>query len=305
MKGTFCLFLCFLTTVSKGHKVELLQEAYQCNKDDLVVYTLIFETHWAKDKFPKQYPENRPPAHWSKLIGMSHDENYELFRIGGTASEKFKLFAETGKTYLFGKENNTHVFDEFSTSSIKNGTGKTQVTFFVDGNHTMVSMAAKIIPSPDWFVGVDSLALCTEGSWLDSITIEGGPIDAGTDSGYTFTAPNWETEPQEIITKITSKYPKHPANSFYYPKLRDLPVIATFHIIKKKSYQLRRAFNDNKKQAPAKVQTDLNSSYQPQEDLTENEIERKNFTPSKMVKFNRFHRKRKVKKQGTKSGVVG
>lgn len=71
---------------------------------------------------------------------MSHDENYELFRIGGTASEKFKLFAETGKTYLFGKENNTHVFDEFSTSSIKNGTGKTQVTFFVDGNHTMVIM---------------------------------------------------------------------------------------------------------------------------------------------------------------------
>lgn len=40
-------------------------------------------------------------------------------------------------------------------------------------------MAAKIIPSPDWFVGVDSLALCTEGSWLDSITIEVSQILEG------------------------------------------------------------------------------------------------------------------------------
>lgn len=41
----------------------------RCHERDLVVYKLIFETNWTKENFPKQYPENRPPAHWSKVIG--------------------------------------------------------------------------------------------------------------------------------------------------------------------------------------------------------------------------------------------
>lgn len=31
---------------------------------------------------------------------------------------------------------------------------------------------ARIIPSPDWFIGIDSFDLCVNGNWLDSITIE-------------------------------------------------------------------------------------------------------------------------------------
>lgn len=31
---------------------------------------------------------------------------------------------------------------------------------------------ARMIPSPDWFIGVDSFDLCVDGNWLDSITIE-------------------------------------------------------------------------------------------------------------------------------------
>lgn len=109
-------------------------------------------------------------------------------------------------------------------------------------------MVARIVPSPDWFVGVDSLDLCADGHWIDTITVEvckfvkqilnnffydkASPLDAGTDSGFTFTAPNWATVPQEGIYKITSQYPRHMANSFYYPHLPDLPAIATFQIIK-------------------------------------------------------------------------
>lgn len=29
-----------------------------------------------------------------------------------------------------------------------------------------------MIPSPDWFIGIDSFDLCVNGNWLDSITIE-------------------------------------------------------------------------------------------------------------------------------------
>lgn len=31
---------------------------------------------------------------------------------------------------------------------------------------------SRIIPSPDWFIGIDSFDLCVNGNWLDSITIE-------------------------------------------------------------------------------------------------------------------------------------
>lgn len=35
-----------------------------------------------------------------------------------------------------------------------------------------VSLMTRIIPSPDWFIGIDSFDLCINGNWLDSITIE-------------------------------------------------------------------------------------------------------------------------------------
>lgn len=58
------------------------------------------------------------------------------------------------------------------------------------------------------------------------------PLDAGTDNGFTFTAPNWPTDPQGVIYRITSTYPAHPASSFYYPEDQRLPPIATYQFIK-------------------------------------------------------------------------
>ena len=57
-------------------------------------------------------------------------------------------------------------------------------------------MMSKLVPSPDWFVGLDSLDLCgPNGRFLDSLTVEADPMDAGTDNGFTFTSPNWPTVP--------------------------------------------------------------------------------------------------------------
>ena len=57
-------------------------------------------------------------------------------------------------------------------------------------------------------------------------------MDAGTDNGFTFTAPNWPSEPKEPVARITSRRPSHPANSFYYPTLDKLPSIATLTFVK-------------------------------------------------------------------------
>lgn len=67
---------------------------------------------------------------------------------------------------------------------------------------------------------------------MDSVTVELDPLDAGTDNGFTFTAPNWPTDPQGIVYRMTSHYPAHPAGSFYYPQNKRLPPIATFQFIK-------------------------------------------------------------------------
>lgn len=47
-----------------------------------------------------------------------------------------------------------------------------------------------------------------------------------TIAGYTFSSPRWGSDPQEVITELTSSYPNHTADAFYYPHLASLPPIA-------------------------------------------------------------------------------
>lgn len=68
-------------------------------------------------------------------------------------------------------------------------------------------MMVKVIPSPDWFVGVDSLNLCDGSQWKEEVTIDLQPYDAGTDSGFTFSSPNFPTSPPENITKVCQLLP--------------------------------------------------------------------------------------------------
>lgn len=83
-----------------------------------------------------------------------------------------------------------------------------------------LSFMMKIIPSPDWFIGVNSLDLCAHGRWKNKVHVDLTPFDAGTDQGLTFTAPNWPNTPQIPISAITSSFPDHPASSFLYPEFK-------------------------------------------------------------------------------------
>lgn len=52
--------------------------------------------------------------------------------------------------------NERSVFDEFSMPAIQMGAGRSEAKVFVDSNHSLVSLMTRIVPSPDWFIGVDS-----------------------------------------------------------------------------------------------------------------------------------------------------
>ena len=89
-----------------------------------------------------------------------------------------------------------------------------------------------MVPSPDWFIGVDSVDLCHDDSLVDTLSDKLDPLDGGTDNGFTFTSPNWPTEPRGVVFTISSQYPTHPAGSFHYPHLEHLPSIASIHFRK-------------------------------------------------------------------------
>ncbi|XP_024935582.1 spondin-2 isoform X2 [Cephus cinctus] len=170
-----------------------------------------------------------------KREGIVHNSSYILWREGLEATPEVRLIAEKGSGEIL--EQRKGVRDVFAAGRILQGVGMTETIFYSDAKHTKVSVISKIVPSPDWFVGLDSIELCMNGYWLNNLTIEAGPIDAGTDEGFTFTAPNWASEPQSPISMITSKNPSHPANSFYYPYLNELPPLVTFHFIKERVYR--------------------------------------------------------------------
>lgn len=57
-----------------------------------------------------------------------------------------------------------------------------------DPVHYQLSLATRLEPSPDWFVGVSGLNLCLPNcTWLDNKLINLYPWDGGTDAGYTYT----------------------------------------------------------------------------------------------------------------------
>ncbi|XP_011179363.1 spondin-1 [Zeugodacus cucurbitae] len=284
-----------------------------CQLDRLAVYKVVLHTYWTRDLFPKHYPDWRPTAQWTRTLGRTHDSSYALFHIGQQATAGVKQFAETGKSDLLdsivGEQQQQQmqhqqqlqqlqqqnvangnsfagfvptanavrgersVFDEFNIPAVLVGDGRQETKFFVDSNHSMVSLMTRIVPSPDWFIGVDSFQLCVGGSWIDTVTVEMDPLDAGTDNGFTFTAPNWPTSPQGVIYRITSRYPAHPASSFFYPKSKRLPPIATFQFIKLKEYELSEVFNfaeDDRKYETVKTQTHLEAEHD--STITNNEL---------------------------------
>uniref|UniRef100_A0A8B9RC50 Spondin 2a, extracellular matrix protein n=1 Tax=Astyanax mexicanus TaxID=7994 RepID=A0A8B9RC50_ASTMX len=186
-----------------------------CSARGPASYILVFTGHWSPQTFPKQYPLFRPPAQWSKLVGKTclkrcYSENSEK---GELSLEGVKGTSGTPEAQLRRTRAFACVFMCVSDRS----------AFSIP----QLSLLVKVIPSPDWFVGVDSLNLCEGGQWKQEVTFDLHPFDAGTDSGFTFSSPNFPTMPPENITMITSQKPNHPANSFYYPRLPQLPPLAT------------------------------------------------------------------------------
>lgn len=212
-----------------------------CTAAATAKYSLVFTGKWSQTAFPKQYPLYRPPAQWSPLIGVTHSSEYHIWQKNKFASNGVREFTEKGEAWTLMKEVEAageriqSVYGVFSSPAVREGTGQMTSVFEVFARHSYLSFIIRIVPSPDWFVGLDSLNLCEGTQWKNNITIDLYPYDAGTDSGFTFSSPNFETIPQDAVTQITSSIPSHPASSFYYPRLKHLPPIGKVTLTKIKN----------------------------------------------------------------------
>ncbi|XP_060065579.1 spondin-2-like [Ylistrum balloti] len=213
----------------------------RCQPKMLAEYNLTFYGDWSPKTFPRFYPRVRPPAQWSKLVGRSHDSTYQLWTLGGNASDAVKAFAEDADSSTLDQDAQAYrgIFDSFTAAPIESGMGRSAVRFLADGQHTKMSFLVKIVPSPDWFVGVASLDLCRNGRWRKEITVDLAPLDAGTDQGLTFTSPNWPNVPTDPISEITNTQPNHPASAFFYPEKETLPRIGHIVITEVAEYRRR------------------------------------------------------------------
>ena len=78
--------------------------------------------------------------------------------------------------------------------------GRTFAVFRMDATNHLLSLVSKIIPSPDWVVGVSRENLClANGSWVDSRVVDLYPWDSGTNSGLGYHDVGPGSEPQEAI----------------------------------------------------------------------------------------------------------
>lgn len=171
-----------------------------------VTYELTFTQTWARSNFPTNYPNG---THFSPMIGLTHNDQGRIFQPDSTASAGIISMAETGAKTLLRNEisdiqnlgHSSYLIDE---AGIPNGSDSVTLTFEASQTFAHLSIVSMVAPSPDWFIGIDSLLLFEDNQWVDEQTIQLKVYDAGSDSGVTFSAANSTTDPQSSISLLNS-----------------------------------------------------------------------------------------------------
>lgn len=196
------------------------------DRNDAVEYEVTFNASWSEETLPVDFPPN---PHFSGLIGASHNNEITFWKVGELSSQGIKNMAETGSKNPLNIEIgnailNETAFDIISGDGVSPSPGSTSVIFLVKEEYPFVSLVTMIAPSPDWFVGINSLNLFENDSFVDEKTVILYAYDAGTDSGINYTSPDEATEPSIPIFEIEG-YPfindntSIPLGTFVFKKL--------------------------------------------------------------------------------------
>ena len=194
----FLLVLSFFSCNSDDNEVIIII-------DDTAIYKVVFDANWTAQTHPTNYPSN---AHFSWMVGVTHNEQNLLFAKGLLASAGIESMAETGATDILAGEIDLKILNnkalEYQIGNVINGNGLDELTINASLEYPLYSWVSMIAPSPDWFVTNQNINLIVNDAWVERIELDVFLFDAGTDSGTDFTSPNNDTNPRQPIFIISS-----------------------------------------------------------------------------------------------------
>ena len=147
-------------------------------------------------------------AHFSDLVGATHTSGTAFWKTGELASKGVEDVAELGDP--------TEMLDELAAAaqsgfagpainfgSLFNLPNSSTIRFEAETDKPFITLISMIAPSPDWFVGVSGLSLRANGRWIEALTVQLRPYDAGTEEGNTFSLDNSPTNPIDPISTLS------------------------------------------------------------------------------------------------------
>lgn len=171
-------------------------------------YTLIVKSTWTARSHPYEYPRD---AHFSGLIGASHNAKYSIFAVGRRPTRGLERLSEEGKHSPLDDEIQAAIdagnaLEKFETGGLKNFNDSMVTTVRVDAAHPLISVVNMVAPSPDWFTGASSVNLLENGAWVRQRTITLPAYDSGGDDGKTYKAPDRDTNPKKATTRAATRH---------------------------------------------------------------------------------------------------
>lgn len=175
-------------------------------------YRVTFQATWSAASHPIDFPAS---AHFSPLVGGTHNGQVTFWREGAIATDGIKDMAERGLTSTLSAEINAAIAAKtaervFTGGNIADSPGSATAEFEISRDYPLVTLVSMIAPSPDWFVGVSAVPLFQDGQWSSSRRFDLDPWDAGTDGGATFTSPDLPVAPRLPVARIVTS-PLSPA----------------------------------------------------------------------------------------------
>lgn len=181
-------------------------------------YTITFTSVWdteSNDPINGNSTMSLPGnAHWSDLVGATHNSDVVLLEMGSLASLGVKNVAEFGSNTALMNEVQGYIndgdADQFLQAGFQDFAPRTSAVLMnieVSADYPMLSLLSMIAPSPDWIIAVNSINLRENGSWVNEIVLDLFPYDAGTDSGTNYTSGNQVTNPAQPITSLVNVSP--------------------------------------------------------------------------------------------------
>jgi hypothetical protein len=171
-------------------------------------YTVIVKSTWTKVSHPFEYPSG---AHFSGMIGASHNAKYSIFAIGRRPTPGLERLSEEGKHSPLDTEIRTAIDQGnalmlFESGGIKNWKDSMVATVRVDPAHPLVSVVNMIAPSPDWFTGASDVNLANDGAWITRRSVTLYAYDSGGDDGTTYNAKDKDTNPKKPTTRAATRH---------------------------------------------------------------------------------------------------